>query len=560
MQMTILVGFIVVLTLGASVEMKQVVPFWLAVGAYVLGSAALSWLTTSLSMKAMRRGLVSLTTGGSTPAVGSGGAGSAPGRPEVTPAAARWRGLLGMAHQLWMVGGLGAAIWAGYGWWVWKHLGLDPDLSRLPFLWFLAGVAPLLAAAALHWLLEYPLQLEVRAHYGLQQSAPIAPERAQAATSASGERSRTGRTPWTRRDFCLFSFRQDVVMVGVPLALILTFRDCLHLYVEPLLPAAWGDDAVQIVTPVGALVVLTLAPWVIVRAWGTRRLPEGPLRDALVSVRNRAGVSFGEMLIWPTGMNVVNAAVLGIIRPFRYALLTDALVEYMSPREVEAVFHHEVRHVQAHHLFYLMVFIMSATVLCTGVTVGGAWLVEQATGGAVRMGDETQDVLSLALMAAAIVGPFGWVSRRFERQCDTFAAWQMSSPRDPSGGDARAGSETGDRGSDVAPPSDAVSLVPNPHSPVPGPRSPNRVTGEGAAIFCWALQRLVRINCSSLDRRNWRHGSVRWRVEYLMTLSATGGSVDQIDRVVRRIKLCIWGAAAAAAGLLVVGAALHGGS
>jgi len=69
-------------------------------------------------------------------------------------------------------------------------------------------------------------------------------------------------------------------MVAVPLVLVLTFRDCLYLYLGPLLPASWGEDAVTIAAPAGALAILCLAPWLIVRAWGTRRLPEGPLRDA----------------------------------------------------------------------------------------------------------------------------------------------------------------------------------------------------------------------------------------------------------------------------------------
>jgi hypothetical protein len=71
---------------------------------------------------------------------------------------------------------------------------------------------------------------------------------------------------------------------------------------------------------------------------------------------------------------------------------------------------------------------------------------------------------------------------------------------------------------------------------------------------------LVIVNCSSLQRRNWRHGSIAWRVEYLLRLSAGGGSVDQIDRVVRRIKLGIWAAAAASAGLIVYSAFFAGGS
>jgi hypothetical protein len=79
-----------------------------------------------------------------------------------------------------------------------------------------------------------------------------------------------------------------------------------------------------------------------------------------------------------------------------------------------------------------------------------------------------------------------------------------------------------------------------------------RITPEGAAIFSWALQKVVQINCGSLYRRNWRHGSVAWRVQYLMNLSACGGTHEEIDRLVRRIKLGIVAAALAAAAVWTV--------
>jgi hypothetical protein len=104
--------------------------------------------------------------------------------------------------------------------------------------------------------------------------------------------------------------------------------------------------------------------------------------------------------------------------------------------------------------------------------------------------------------------------------------------------------------SDLPGPQSPISPVPG--CPVPSPRS-RVVTVEGAAIFCWALQRLVLINCSSLERRNWQHGAVAWRVAYLMDLSTRGGSVHEIDRLVRRIKIGIWAATVAAIVLTAVG-------
>jgi Zn-dependent protease with chaperone function len=285
--------------------------------------------------------------------------------------------------------------------------------------------------------------------------------------------------------------------------------------------------------------VLLVAPWLIVRAWGTRPLPPGPLREALTDVRRRAGVTFGQMLLWPTGLNVANAAVLGVVRPFRYALLSDALVEFLDARDVEAVFHHEVRHVSAHHLFYLMLYVLSAATLCAWAGDGLVWLVEQAMEPQAPLGDGWRAGAALTLMLGAVGTSFGWISRRFERQCDAFAAWRMGQAQAPPGG--------------MQPP---VAVVADPiavegAAPPSGPAA-RRITPEGAAVFSWALQRIVQINCGSLHRPNWRHGSVAWRLQYLMNLSASGGTIDQVDRVVRRIKLGIGAAALAAAALLTV--------
>jgi STE24 endopeptidase len=181
-------------------------------------------------------------------------------------------------------------------------------------------------------------------------------------------------------------------------------------------------------------------------------------------------------------------------------LLSDALLEHMEDREVKAIFAHEAGHIVSHHLLYSLMFAMATVVLCgTAGSVLAAGLHTPGWAG---------QAATLALLAAAWGIGFGWLSRRFERQSDVIGAW-ASAP----GGPARNGA----------------------------------VTPEGAAIFARSLQRVAELNGIPLGQRSWRHGSIARRIEHVLWLGTTGGTRQAIDRVVRRIKLGLWVATAAAA-------------
>ena len=54
--------------------------------------------------------------------------------------------------------------------------------------------------------------------------------------------------------------------------------------------------------------------------------------------------------------------------PFlRYVVLTDRLVQEMTPEEVEAVFGHEVGHIKHHHLLFYFGFLIASLVVVVGV-------------------------------------------------------------------------------------------------------------------------------------------------------------------------------------------------
>ncbi|MEI7837460.1 MAG: hypothetical protein WCK05_13760, partial [Planctomycetota bacterium] len=113
------------------------------------------------------------------------------------------------------------------------------------------------------------------------------------------------------------------------------------------------------------------------------------------------------------------------------------------------------------------------------------------------------DVTALAALAGLFFLGFGFISRRFERQSDVFAAWAVGSAR-------------------------------------PGEADELGVTNQGAALFAAALERVGELNGTPPHQYNWRHGSIAGRVGYIMWLGSTGGTRRPIDRTVRGIKVALW--------------------
>ena len=57
---------------------------------------------------------------------------------------------------------------------------------------------------------------------------------------------------------------------------------------------------------------------------------------------------------------MINACVTGILPGFRYVLLTDALIESLTPEEATAVFGHEIGHLAHRHLLYFAFFFLGS--------------------------------------------------------------------------------------------------------------------------------------------------------------------------------------------------------
>jgi STE24 endopeptidase len=172
---------------------------------------------------------------------------------------------------------------------------------------------------------------------------------------------------------------------------------------------------------------------------GLKPLPAGRLRERLENTARRLRFGYSNVLVWHTRNLFANAMVTGFIPWLRYIVLTDRLIDELTPDEVEAVFGHEVGHIKHHHLFFYLAFFLTSFILLT--------LFWEQLKGWIRLDDvvaalgavpsfdsedfkDTLKTLSsfvkLGLLAAYTLLFFGFISRRCERQADLFGARTVS--------------------------------------------------------------------------------------------------------------------------------------
>lgn len=287
----------------------------------------------------------------------------------------------------------------------------------------------------------------------------------------------------------------------------------------------WGEYAFAEpieITVLGSLVLL-ISPLFVRLAWPTRSLPNGPLRWRLEQVAHRVGFHFTDILVWDTGGLMINACVTGILPGFRYVLLTDALIETLSPEEATAVFGHEIGHLAHRHLlFFAFFFVGSLGILSTfadAIAELGPGIAQLAwlTPASPRVLNELfQTTTLLTALAAYVWLVFGNLSRRFERQADVFGSKVASlcSAEFPSL------SGTGE-------------LLPT--QPVTGTGLTLRSTG--IHIFAEALANVARYNGLDSNGPSWRHGSIAQRIAFLEGLHEDPDRERVFQEGVRTLRL-----------------------
>ena len=411
------------------------------------------------------------------------------------------------------------------GWWRIVLHFLLPFSSHLinSFVGVVLGTLPPFATWAALWWAQYPAEMALREENLLNQLDE----------GISVYRIPSFASYFTSR------LRLDLLYMIIPVGLIVLLHDALRIAASLLVGDKWELRNAEnpITWIVAAGVVVFFAPEVLRRILHTEPLPNSPLRRRLESLCKRTGVKYRDILLWKTQNNTGNAAVMGLVSRYRYVLLSDLLLDTMTDEQIEAVFAHELGHIVHRHMAWLIVFVFVLSLFNIG---GGAW----ATRVMGDWGISSETALAIVIGTAYLFKfllLFGFVSRRFERQADVFAARTMELSRE-SVPDVSASvtllAARSMANTTTAPAATALAVRPAVALEYASDSAPGHVGQYGAAIFGSALHRVAMVNNIPVRAPSWCHGSIAKRMQYLHELSKDPVRTKRFDRLM----FCLYGA------------------
>ena len=421
-----------------------------------------------------------------------------------------------MMVPLWLIIGLSMLGWRDL---VGNVLGLDHMQLELPSL--LVGTLPCFLAWMGLWWAQYPIERATREQnvlYQFDQDLPV-------------------HAPPTFANYFWINFRLQVLFTLVPVLLILGIVDLSAAALRPLTGGlaaqqqSWLHNGILLAI---VAAVYLVSPEILRRVLPTQPLDDPNLRARLMRLAERHKLRVRDILLWRTHHNICNAAVMGVIGRFRYVLLTDLLLETMSDEQIEAVFAHEIGHVVHRHMQWYVLVLGGWVLALAGIEQA----LLQWTGpihGWKVLGLSAGIWLTLAAAGAFLLA-FGFLSRRFERQADVFAARTMQQEQ-PTTVLANGGGMV-------------VAEV--------APSNGSYVGPYGAMVFASALHRVASVNNIPVVRAVWRggslssmfsstldrvmewtnhylHGSIPLRMDYLRDLSQDPSRTHRFDRFMARL-------------------------
>lgn len=240
-----------------------------------------------------------------------------------------------------------------------------------------------------------------------------------------------------RRYYSKFGFIISSIKVNLPIILpwfvLSLFYDLVVLFlpfpwVQQIVVSRWGDAVFFVLF---VCFVFLFFPPLVRRIWGCVELPEGELKTILDSFSETQNFKT-RFYLWPIFEGrMITAAVMGLVPGVRYILLTPALIETMTIRELEAVVAHEIGHVKKRHLLLYVFLIGGFSLLVGGLVeplvhlllsldvVGNLLLSEFFTPDSVVTVLAAVPFLLFMLFYFRVV--FGYFIRNFERQADLYS-------------------------------------------------------------------------------------------------------------------------------------------
>lgn len=229
------------------------------------------------------------------------------------------------------------------------------------------------------------------------------------------------------------------LVILIPWFLISVVADLLQLI---KMPAFLASDFVQLLLIALILVgFVLLGPWLIVRLWGCKPLPQDYIRSELESFCGSHDFRTGGLMLWPLfGTEMLTAGVVGILPRLRYILITSGLLRSLEISELKAVVAHEMGHVRKKHLLlFVLLFIMfillsyelsdTFTLLALSNRTIFNWYTAAPGGLAGSLAPLLASLPVIVFMVIYFRFIFGYFLRNGERQADLYAMELLGDPQ-----------------------------------------------------------------------------------------------------------------------------------
>ncbi|MBW2568498.1 MAG: M48 family metalloprotease, partial [Deltaproteobacteria bacterium] len=174
---------------------------------------------------------------------------------------------------------------------------------------------------------------------------------------AYGTYQKLNRISLSRRSYILsnISFSIPVLLPWLLLSGIADIINILPFEIPKRFLATTQGEIIYFFVFLAGIVII--GPVMIQKFWRCKPLETGQKRSRIEHLCKKAGMEYADILRWPMfGTRMITAGVMGLVKKFRYILVTDELLQLLDPKEIDAVIAHEIGHIKRKHLLYYLLF------------------------------------------------------------------------------------------------------------------------------------------------------------------------------------------------------------
>ena len=239
--------------------------------------------------------------------------------------------------------------------------------------------------------------------------------------------------------------------------------------------------------------VAIIGPALVQKFWRCKPLEAGYHRSRIEDLCQRAGLDYANILYWPIfGGKMITAGVMGLIKKFRYILVTPSLLKLLEPEEVDAVIAHEIGHIKKKHLLFYLVFFVGYMLLSYVTfdimifaiiyTKPVFWFISKTGLSQTSVVSGISSIVIICVFLIYFRFIFGFYMRNFERQADTYV----------------------------------YALF------------------DSAKPLITTLEKIAVTSGQSADKPNWHHFSIRERIDYLRKCETNSAWITRQDGKVKK--------------------------